>query len=107
MPWEYVVVVAVDGQPYELTQEETRDVIRWLREPNPHVPAADPGSVAAAVFLERLVEDPGAENPPMNSEEAAGILFALGRMIIDEGLTVRQQALHDALLAHFAERQEP
>jgi hypothetical protein len=34
-------------------------------------------------------------------------LFALGRMIIDEGLTVRQQALHDALLAHFAERQEP
>jgi hypothetical protein len=107
MRWEYVVVVEVDGQPYQLTQEETRDVIRWLREPNAHVPAANPGSVAAAVFLERLVEDPSAENPPMNDEEAAGILFALGRMLIDEGLTVRQQALHDALVAHFAARQEP
>jgi hypothetical protein len=44
--------------------------MRFSDEPNPHVPAADPGSVAAAVFLERLVEDPSAENPPMNDEEA-------------------------------------
>jgi hypothetical protein len=44
--------------------------MRFSDEPNQHVPAADPGSVAAAVFLERLVEDPSAENPPMNDEEA-------------------------------------
>jgi hypothetical protein len=71
------------------------------------VPTADPGSIAAAVFLERLLEDPNAKNPPMNDEEAAGILLALGRMLIDEGLTPRQSALHDALLAHFASQQGP
>jgi hypothetical protein len=105
MQWQPVIVVEVDGKAYQLTHDETRDLVRWLREPNPHVPTADPGSVAAAVFLERLLEDPAAENPPMNDEEAAGILFALGRMSIDEGPTSRQSELHDALFAYFARKQ--
>jgi hypothetical protein len=53
-----VIVLEVAGEPYQLTNEETRDVVRWLREPNPHVPAADLRSAHAAVFLERLLEDP-------------------------------------------------
>jgi hypothetical protein len=100
--WQLVIVLELEGAPYHLTHDETRDVVRWLREPNPHVPTADPGSNAAAVFLERLLEDPSAENPPMNDDERRGILLALLRMSIEEGLTGRQQALHDALAACFA-----
>ena len=101
---QWVVVLVVDGQHYQLSHPETRDLIRWLRTPNPHVPEADLKSAAAAVFLERLVEDPTAENPPMNDDEASGISLALGRKVIKEGLTAREEALHDALLAHFASR---
>jgi hypothetical protein len=96
--WERVTVLEVDGLGYELTLDETRQVVRWLRTANPHAPETDPGSIAAAVFLERLLEDPAATNPPMNDGEAAGILVALGRMMILEGLTRRQEVLHDALL---------
>jgi hypothetical protein len=96
--WQRVIVVEVDGLDYELTLDETRQILRWLRTANPHVPATDPGSIAAAVFLERLLEDAVATNPPMNDGEAAGILIALGRMLLVEGLTGRQEALHDALL---------
>ena len=103
--WQQVIVVAVGGVPYQLTHDETRGVIRWLRESNPHMPTADLGSIAAAVFLERLLESPSAETPPLNDEEAHGILLALGRMQIKEGLTSRQLDLHDALFAHFAHRE--
>jgi hypothetical protein len=99
---QWVVVLVVDGQHYQLTHDEARDVIRWLRTPNPHVPDADIKSAHAAVFLEHLVDDPRAENPPRNDDEASGILIALGRKAIKEGLTAREEALHDALLAHFA-----
>jgi hypothetical protein len=43
----------------------------------------------------------------MNDEEASGILLALLRMAIKEGLTARQQALHDALLAHLGSQPTP
>jgi hypothetical protein len=38
----------------------------------------------------------------MTDDEASGILLTLGRKAIKEGLTAREDALHDALLAHFA-----
>jgi hypothetical protein len=66
------------------------------------VPAADPGSIAAAVFLELLLEDPAAQRPPMNDEEARGIELARLRMSMDDGMTERQQGLHDAIVAHCA-----
>ena len=99
-----VIVLEVDGLQYPLSQSEARDLLRWLRDPNPHAPAADDGSIAAAVFLERLLEDPEAQNPPMNDEEARGIALALLRMSMDDGLTERQQTLHDAIVAHLVTR---
>ena len=102
MTWQRVIVLELDGEIYELDLDETRAVVRWLRTPNPDAPAADPGSSAAAVFYERLLEEPEAKNPPMNDEESRGILFALARMIVENGLTERQAALHEALLVHFA-----
>jgi hypothetical protein len=100
---QWVVVLVVDGEHYQLSHPEARDVIRWLRTPKPHEAEPDLKSIAAAVFLERLVDDPAhAKNPPMNDDEAGGILIALGRMAVKEGLTEREAALHDALLAHFA-----
>jgi hypothetical protein len=38
----------------------------------------------------------------MNDEEPRGILLALARMVVEDGLTERQAALHEALLAHFS-----
>jgi hypothetical protein len=100
--WQRVIVLELDGELYGLDLDETRAVVHWLRTPNSDVPAADPGSTAAAVFYERLLEEPKAQNPPMNDEESRGILLALARMVVEEGLTERQSALHEALLAHFA-----
>ena len=98
---QWVVVLVVDHEHYPLTHGETGDVIRWLRAPKKGESEPDFKSVAAAVFLERLVDDPHAENPPMNDDEAWGILIALGRKVIREGLTERESALHDALSAYL------
>jgi hypothetical protein len=100
--WQQVIVVNVGGVECQLTHAETADLIRWLQTPNPTFPDPDTGSMEAAVFLQRLVEDPDAENPPMTNEATRGILRALIRMHIQEGLTPRQQALHDALLVYLA-----
>jgi hypothetical protein len=100
MVWQQMVVVEVGGQPYQLTHDETRDLVRWLRKPNPHVPTADLKSVLAAVLLERLLEDPAADNPPLEPDEADGMRLALMRMEIREGLTPRQQALYAALFGN-------
>ena len=105
MELQRVVVIAVGDKPYQLTESETRDVLRWLREPKIGIPEADPAAVAAAVFLERLLDEPElVSNPPLTDSEAGSILVALGRMGVNEGLTDRQRALHDALLAHFGDR---
>lgn len=102
MTWEQVIVVNVGGVECQLTHAETAAVIRWLRSPNPNFPAADPGSIHAAVFLERLIEDPKAENPPLENDEQRALLRALDRMVVKDGLTPRQEKLHDALLVHLA-----
>jgi hypothetical protein len=99
---QWVVVLEVDGEPYQLSHPETRDLIRWLRTPNPHAADSDFRAIAGAIFLERLVDPANAENPPMNDDEAEAILIALGRMAVKEGLTGREEALHDALLGHFS-----
>jgi hypothetical protein len=84
-----------------LSVTETLQVIEKLHEPNPHSPKMDDASTAAAIHLERLVEEPiGTTNPPMTRLEAGGVLLALLRLQIDEGFTPRMQALHDALLAY-------
>jgi len=101
MSWQLVIVLEVEGTRFPLTPDETREVIRTLREPNPYAPDTELGAVAAAVFLERLLEDPTTQNPPMTDEEAGGILIALGRMMVTEGLSGRQADLHDALLAYL------
>jgi hypothetical protein len=96
-----VIVVDVDSQPYPMTVDETLRVIETLREPNPHFPKMDDPSTAAAIHLERLVEEPtGTTNPPMTSFEAGAVLIALLRLEMHEGLTPRMQALHDALVAY-------
>jgi hypothetical protein len=72
-----------------------------LREPNPHVPQIDDASIAAAVHLERLVEEPtGTSNPPMTRREARAVSLALLRLQMRQGLTPRMRALHQALLAY-------
>ena len=100
--WQLVIVLGVGSEELQLTQGEASELVAMLRTPNPYAPATEPGSISAAVFLERLLDDPKAENPPMNDDESGAILFALGRMMIDEGLTKRQRALHDALLAYHS-----
>jgi hypothetical protein len=57
--WQRVITINVEGEECLLSLDETRELVAGLREPNPHVPSADPGSIAAAVMLERLLEDPG------------------------------------------------
>ena len=96
-----VIVVDVDSRSYPLTVDETLRVIEALREPNPHSPKMDDPSTAAAIHLERLVEEPpGTTNPPMTSFEAGAVLIALLRLELNEGLTPGMLALHDALVAY-------
>lgn len=96
-----VIVVDVDSRSYPLTVDETLRVIETLREPNPHSPKMDDPSTAAAIHLERLVEEPtGTTNPPMTSFEAGAVLIALLRLQLNEGLTPGMLALHDALVTY-------
>ncbi|MGZ4300428.1 MAG: hypothetical protein ACXVR9_04075 [Gaiellaceae bacterium] len=96
-----VIVVDVDSRSYPLTVAETLRVIETLREGNPHSPKMDDPSTAAAINLERQVEEPtGTTNPPMTSLEAGAVLIALLRLQLNEGLTPGMLALHDALVAY-------
>ena len=99
VPLEKAATFAIDGEELLLSTGGAAELAHTLRQ------KADPDSVAAAVFIERLIEEPaGTENAPdLHPSESAKILLALLHMAINNGLSDEQQALHDALLAHHSQ----
>lgn len=96
---QHAVFLVVDGDRFPLSIEETQDVIGKLREldrGNPHMADAQ---LAAAVHLERLVEENDTENPPLTRREARAIGLALTRLELSGGIGERQERLRNALFA--------
>jgi hypothetical protein len=92
--------LTVDGEQYPLTLDEIRRIVEWLELPAPHTPA-EAGAHDAEVLLNRLLEDPEADIPPMTESEAGAILGALERALITVGLRTDQLRLCSALRRHF------
>lgn len=96
---QHAVFLIVDGERFPLSLDETRDVIvklRSLDSGNPHLADAQ---LAAAIFLERLVDELDVQNPTLKRREWRAIGLALVRLEVSEGLTARQERLRDALVA--------
>lgn len=96
-----MIVLSVSGKEYPMTESEAARLVDYLRAPNEYVPDSDPGMAAAAVFLEQLVEGLDDAGSPLTSEECAGLLIALGRMDVQEGLTADLAGVQEALLAYL------
>ena len=97
-----VIILSVGGDEYEVTAPDAARLIDYLRMAHPYGTKEDPGAVAAAVYVERLTEERAAVNPPLTMSECAGMLLALGRMDIQEGLPAGLAAVHSALLRYVA-----
>jgi hypothetical protein len=95
-----MIVLTVSGGNYPMTESEAARLVEYLRAPNEYVAESDPGMIAAAVFLERLMEGGAAAGPALTGEECAGLLIALGRMDVQEGLTADLAAVQEALLGY-------
>jgi hypothetical protein len=98
-----VIVLTVSGQQYPMTEAEAARLVEYLRAPNEYVAESDPGMLAAAVFLERLMGAGAEEGSTLTGEECAGLLIALGRMDVQEGLTADLAAVREALLGYLEE----
>jgi len=93
--------VFINGLP--LSFEEAQEVVVELRTPRTgegHSVVLS-NDAAAAVHIERLMEDFPTENPPMNDSEAVAVLLALARLIVSAGLSDRQQAVHASLFKRY------
>jgi hypothetical protein len=102
-----VIILSVGGDEYEVTAPDLARLTDYLRTPHPYGPDLDPGAAAVAVYLERLMEDGPAENPPLTTSECAGMLLALGRMEIQEGLPAGLAAVNSALLRYLRTTEQP
>jgi hypothetical protein len=104
---EPLIVLVVSGGEYPMTVAEAGRLVDYLRAPNEYVPESDRGMDAAAVALERLLASDAAALPTLSGEECAGLLIALGRMSVQEGLPARLAAIHEALLGYVADAAAP
>lgn len=96
---QHTVFLVVDGEHFALSLDEAREIITELREPDRGNPEMADAQLAAAVFLERLVDELDAKNPPLTRREARAIGLAITRLEVSYGVSTRQFELRNALLA--------
>jgi hypothetical protein len=102
--WQHTVFFPIEGEQFPLSLDETRELVTELRETDPAFPEKYDAQVAAAVFLERLIDELGAQNPPLTHREINAIGLALTRLEVSSGLSDRQLGLRDAILAYELRR---
>lgn len=103
--WQHAVFLDVDGEQLPLSVQEAREVIAELREPDRGNPDMNDAQLAAAVFLERLADELDVANPPLTDREVRAIGLALTCLEVSAGVTERQLALRDAILARDLRRE--
>lgn len=94
--WQHTIFLEIDGEALPLTAAETREIVSKLRTPQPGASEPADAAIAAAVHLERLLDEPDAQNPPLTPAEVHEIGLVLLRVEITDG----QISLRDAILAH-------
>jgi hypothetical protein len=100
--WQRAIYFVVGDEHLPLDLDQARRLVEALREvettARPEMAAA---ATAAAVFVERLLDEAAAENPPMTGWEAGALMTALELILIRDGLPGRMADLRDALRAQF------
>ena len=102
--WQHTVFFPIEGEHLPLSLDETRELVAELREKDRAFPEKYDAQLAAAVFLERLIDELGAKNPPLTDREINAIGLALTRLEVSAGLSNRQRALRDTILAYELRR---
>jgi hypothetical protein len=103
---QHTIFFPIDGEHFPLSLDETRELIAELREPDVAHPNKYDAQVAAAVSLERLVEELDATNPRLTNRELNAIGLGLTRLEVSAGLSQRQLDLRQAILGHELRRAE-
>ncbi len=102
--WQHALFLVIDGEHLPLALDEAQEVIDELRRVDRGSPEMLDAEISAAIHLERLVDELGAQNPPLTDRETTAIGLALTRIEVTSGLTERQQSLRDAILARDLRR---